>query len=32
LGRDRIVTNAPGYLIRVAPGELDVERFESLRS
>jgi DNA-binding SARP family transcriptional activator len=30
LGRDRIVTKAPGYAIRVEPGELDVERFESL--
>jgi DNA-binding SARP family transcriptional activator len=30
LGRDRIVTRAPGYLIRVEPGELDLERFERL--
>ncbi len=30
LGSDRIVTKAPGYAIRVEPGELDVERFERL--
>jgi DNA-binding SARP family transcriptional activator len=30
LGRDRIVTQAPGYLVRVEPHELDVERFERL--
>ncbi len=30
LGRDVIVTKAPGYLIRVGPEELDLERFESL--
>ncbi|MGE5273181.1 MAG: BTAD domain-containing putative transcriptional regulator [Verrucomicrobiota bacterium] len=30
LGRDRIVTKAPGYAIRVEPGELDLERFERL--
>jgi YVTN family beta-propeller protein len=30
LGRDAIVTRAPGYLIRVEDGELDVERFERL--
>ena len=28
LGADRIVTLAPGYLLRVEAGELDVERFE----
>ena len=28
LGADRIVTRPPGYLLRVEPGELDVERFE----
>ena len=28
-GRDRIVTQLPGYLIRVADGELDVSRFEA---
>jgi DNA-binding SARP family transcriptional activator len=28
--RDRIVRRAPGYLLRVEPGELDSERFESL--
>jgi predicted ATPase/DNA-binding SARP family transcriptional activator len=30
LGADRIVTRPPGYLVRVEPGELDVERFERL--
>src|SRR5215210_1871598 len=30
LGRERIVTRAPGYLLRVDPGELDVQRFERL--
>jgi DNA-binding SARP family transcriptional activator len=30
LGHDTIVTQAPGYLIRVEPGALDLERFESL--
>jgi DNA-binding SARP family transcriptional activator len=30
LGSDRIVTRAPGYLIRVETGELDLERFEKL--
>jgi DNA-binding SARP family transcriptional activator len=30
LGRDRIVTNAPGYAVRVEPGELDFDRFERL--
>src|SRR2546426_5580503 len=30
LGADRIVTRSPGYLIRVEPGELDLERFERL--
>jgi DNA-binding SARP family transcriptional activator len=30
LGADRIVTRAPGYAIRVEPGELDLERFERL--
>jgi len=30
LGRDRIVTQAPGYLVRVEPGELDLDRFEKL--
>ena len=30
LGADRIVTRAPGYLVRVEAGELDVERFEQL--
>jgi DNA-binding SARP family transcriptional activator len=32
LGRDRIVTKEPGYLISVLPDELDVERFERLRA
>lgn len=27
-GRDRIITQPPGYLMRVTPGELDVSRFE----
>jgi len=31
LGRDRIVTKEPGYVISVLPDELDVERFERLR-
>ena len=30
LGRDRIVTNPHGYLLRVEAGELDLERFERL--
>ena len=30
LGRDRIVTRAPGYLLRVEGDELDLERFEHL--
>ena len=30
LGADRIVTQAPGYLLRVQEGELDVDRFERL--
>ena len=30
LDRDRIRTRSPGYLIRVDPGELDLERFQSL--
>jgi DNA-binding SARP family transcriptional activator len=30
LGPDRIVTRPPGYLIRVEPEELDLERFERL--
>ena len=32
LGPDRIETRPPGYMIRVAPGELDLERFEELVS
>ena len=31
LGRDTVVTRAPGYLLRVAPGALDLERFEADR-
>ena len=31
LGEGRIVTQAPGYRLRVEPGELDLERFETLR-
>ncbi len=30
LGADRIDTQAPGYLLRLEPGELDAERFEVL--
>jgi predicted ATPase/DNA-binding SARP family transcriptional activator len=30
LGTDRIVTRAPGYLVRVDEGELDADRFERL--
>ena len=30
LGPDRIETRSPGYLIRIAAGELDLERFEEL--
>jgi DNA-binding SARP family transcriptional activator len=30
LGDDRIVTRAPGYAVRIEPGELDLERFERL--
>ncbi len=30
LGSDRIVTRAPGYLVRVEQGELDVDRAEGL--
>jgi DNA-binding SARP family transcriptional activator len=30
LGHDAIATQAPGYLIRVEPGGLDLERFERL--
>jgi DNA-binding SARP family transcriptional activator/class 3 adenylate cyclase/tetratricopeptide (TPR) repeat protein len=32
LGRDRIVTRAPGYELRIEPGELDLERLETLAS
>jgi DNA-binding SARP family transcriptional activator len=31
LGADRLVTRAPGYLLRVEEGELDLDRFEQLR-
>jgi DNA-binding SARP family transcriptional activator len=31
LGADRLLTRPPGYLLRVEPGELDLERFEELR-
>ena len=27
---ERLVTKAPGYLVRVEPGELDLDRFRSL--
>src|SRR6476646_6604770 len=30
LGADVLVTRAPGYLVRVEPGELDLHRFEDL--
>jgi DNA-binding SARP family transcriptional activator len=30
LGDDRLITRPPGYVFRVDPGELDLERFESL--
>jgi DNA-binding SARP family transcriptional activator/streptogramin lyase len=30
LGEGRLLTRPPGYLLRVDPGELDVERFEAL--
>lgn len=30
LGKDRIRTRAPGYELRVEPGELDLDRFEQL--
>jgi DNA-binding SARP family transcriptional activator len=30
LGPERLVTQPPGYLLRVEPGELDLERFEQL--
>jgi peptide/nickel transport system substrate-binding protein len=30
IGRDRLVTARPGYMLRVGPGELDLERFEHL--
>ena len=30
LGADRIETRAPGYVVRVTDGELDVDRFERL--
>ena len=32
VGRDRILTRAPGYELRVEAGELDLERFEELVS
>src|SRR5690242_17926129 len=30
LGRERVVTRAPGYVLRVGEGELDVDRFQGL--
>ena len=30
LGADRVATTSPGYSLRVEPGELDVDRFETL--
>ncbi len=32
LGRERLETRAPGYLVRVEEGELDLERFQELRA
>jgi predicted ATPase/DNA-binding SARP family transcriptional activator len=32
LGRDRVETQAPGYLLRLAEGELDLQLFEQLRA
>jgi DNA-binding SARP family transcriptional activator len=32
VGRDRLQTKPPGYLIRVEPDELDLARFEQLRT
>ncbi len=32
LGRDRIATQPPGYLLHVQPDELDLARFEQLRA
>ena len=32
LGRDRVETKAPGYLVRVRDGELDLARVEELRA
>ena len=32
LGKERIATQPPGYLLHVAEGELDLERFEHLRA
>src|SRR6266508_3076169 len=30
LGKERLLTKAPGYLLRVEPGELDLQRFQRL--
>jgi|tagenome__1003787_1003787.scaffolds.fasta_scaffold20969700_1 predicted ATPase/DNA-binding SARP family transcriptional activator len=32
LGRERVETRVPGYLLRVAEGELDLQRFEGLEA
>jgi DNA-binding SARP family transcriptional activator len=32
LGRERVETRAPGYLLRVEPGELDLDRFRRLHA
>jgi DNA-binding SARP family transcriptional activator len=32
LGAERLVTRPPGYLLQVAPGELDMDEFERLRT
>jgi DNA-binding SARP family transcriptional activator len=31
LGKDRVLTQDPGYLVQVMPGELDLDRFSELR-
>src|SRR5919201_1704014 len=32
LGKERLLTKAPGYLLRVEEGELDLERFQRLHT
>ena len=31
LGRERVASRAPGYALQVGPGELDLDRFETLK-